>query len=66
LLEKCLDLFPEWSLHGAVLAFWHKGLLHRGGSDPAIKVCLVEIHRKLKETDRIANAAEACARAGSM
>lgn len=32
----------------------------------AIKVCLTEIHSRLREAERIARAAEACANAGSV
>lgn len=34
--------------------------------DPAIEACLAEIHNKLNEAARIAKAADACARAGSI
>lgn len=34
--------------------------------EPAIKIVLTEIHSKLSEAARIANAAEACALAGSV
>ena len=34
--------------------------------EPAIRILLTEIHDKLSEAARIANAAEACAQAGSV
>ena len=34
--------------------------------EPAIKIILAEIHSRLSEAARIANAAEACAAAGSI
>ncbi len=40
--------------------------MDRATIQPAIKILLTEIHSKLNEAARIAKAAEACAKAGSI
>ena len=40
--------------------------MDRATMEPAIKIVVIEIHSKLNEAARIANAAEACALAGSV
>jgi hypothetical protein len=40
--------------------------MDRATIEPVIKILLTEIHAKLSEATRIANAAEACALAGSI
>jgi hypothetical protein len=40
--------------------------MDRATIEPAIKILLSKIHSKLNEAARIANAAEACAEAGSI
>ena len=40
--------------------------MDRAMIEPAINICLGEIHAKLNEATRIAKAAEACAQAGSI
>jgi hypothetical protein len=43
-----------------------EGKMNRAAIEPAIKIILSEIHTKLDEAARVANAAEACALAGSV
>jgi hypothetical protein len=60
-----LDFAAEESVCGDHLAP-EKILMDRATIEPAIKLLLTEIHIKLTEATRIAKAAEACARAGSI
>ncbi len=49
-----------------MVAPYQGAIMDRATIEPAIKILLTEIHSKLSEAMRVANAAQACADAGSV
>lgn len=58
-----LDLGTDWSVCGVAIM---GSTMDRATTEPAIVTCLIEIETRLGEAARIAKAATACARAGSI